>query len=172
MKKIRWILLFVISIMLVGCKTNIKDGITFLEEEKYEAAIKCFEKDISEKKNLDEAYRGMGIAHYELGDFSTAIDNFENALANEEEATATIYSLIAASYLQIDEYESALDYYAKALKLEDCTAELKQEILFNEIAVYQELSDWDTLKDKVSSYVKKYPEDNRMDKTVEFLKTR
>lgn len=172
MKKNRWILLFVISTMLLGCKANIKDGITYLEEEKYEAAIQCFEKDITEKENLGDAYRGMGIAHYELGDFRTAIEHFENALANEEEATATIYSLMAASYLQIEEYESALDYYAKALKMEECTEELKQEILFNEIAIYQELSDWDTLKEKVSSYVERYPEDNRMDKTVEFLETR
>ena len=65
-----------------------------------------------------------------------------------------------------------MDYYKKALGMKDCTEELKQEILFNEIAIYQELSDWETLKEKVADYVKAYPEDNRMDKTAEFLETR
>lgn len=172
MKKSRWILLFVISTMLLGCKANIKDGITYLEEEKYEAAMDCFEKDIAEKKNLGDAYRGMGIAQYELGDYAAAVDAFQNALKNETKKTATIYNLMGASCLQLNQYEEALDYYAKALKMEDCTEELKQEILFNEIAIYQELSDWDTLKEKVSAYVENYPEDGRMDKTVEFLETR
>ena len=172
MKKSRWILLFVISSMLLGCKANMKDGITYLEEEKYEVAIECFEKDIAEKKNLGEAYRGMGIAQYELEDYEAAIDSFENALKNEAEKTATIYSLMGASSLQIEDYEAALDYYKKALKLEDCTDELKQEILFNEIAIYQELGDWEILKEKVKVYTEKYPEDNRMNKTKEFLETR
>lgn len=172
MKKSRWIFLFVISCMLMGCKANIKDGITYLEEEKYEEAIECFEKDIAEKQNLGDAYRGMGIAQYELEDYEAAIDSFENALKNEAEETATVYSLMGASSLQIEDYEAALDYYKKALKMEDCTQELKQEILFNEIAIYQELGDWDTLKEKVKVYVGKYPEDDRIDKTVEFLETR
>lgn len=172
MKKSRWILLFVIPSMLLGCKANIKDGITYLEEEKYESAIECFEKDIAEKKNLGDAYRGMGIAQYELEDYYAAIDSFENALANKEQPTATIYTLMATCHLQVEEYEIALDYYTKALKLEDCTEELKQEILFNEIAIYQELGDWETLKEKVKVYAEKYPEDDRMDKTAEFLETR
>lgn len=172
MKKIRWILLLAVSSMLLGCTSNIKDGITCLEEEKYEAALECFEKDIAEKKNLDEAYRGMGIAQYELGDYSAAIDAFQNALDNETEKTATIYNLMGACCMQLNEYEDALDYYEKALEMEDCTEELAQEIQFNEIAIYQELSDWDTLKEKVSAYIENYPEDNRMDKTAEFLETR
>lgn len=172
MKKSRWILLFVISSMLLGCKANIKDGITYLEEEKYEAAIQCFEKDIAEKKNLGDAYRGMGIAQYELEDYHTAIDSFEHALANKEQPTATIYTLMATCYLQVEESEIALDYYTKALKMEDCTEELKQEILFNEIAIYQELGEWETLKEKVKVYAEKYPDDDRMDKTAEFLETR
>ena len=172
MKKIRLGVLLAAACLMMGCAANIEDGITYLEEEKYEEAIECFEKDIAEKKNLGEAYRGMAIAQYEMGQYHDAIDSFENALANKEEETTTIYSLVAASYMQVEEYEIALDYYAKALKMEDCTEEMKQEILYNEIAAYQELGDWDTVKEKVASYVESYPDDDRMDKTVEFLETR
>ena len=172
MKRIRWIIIFVAACMFIGCSSNIKDGIAYLEEENYQEAISCFETDIAEKKNLGDAYRGMGIAQYELERYHEAIDSFENALGNNEQPTATIYTLMATSYLQLEEYESALEYYKKALEMEDCTEELKQEILFNEIAILQELSDWETLKEKVADYIKAYPEDNRMDKTAEFLETR
>lgn len=172
MKKFRWILLLAISIMLLGCASNIKTGITYLEEENYEEAIACFEKEITEKKNLGEAYRGLGIAKYELGEYEAAVDAFKNALENKTEATATIYSLMAASYLQMEDYESALDYYNDALEMKDCKEEMKKEILYNEIAIYQELGVWDTLKEKVAAYVESYPEDDRMEKTLEFLETR
>ena len=172
MKKFKWVIMLVAACMLIGCSSNIKDGITYLEENNYEAAISCFETEIAKKKNLGEAYHGMGIAQYELEQYNDAIDSFENALGNNEEPTATIYTLMATCYLQVEEYESALDYYKKALDMKDCTEELKQEIRFNEIAIYQEMSDWETLKEKVADYVEAYPEDNRMDKTAEFLKTR
>lgn len=172
MKKFRWILLIAISSILLGCASNIKTGITYLEEENYEEAIACFEKEITEKKNLGEAYRGLGIAKYELGEYEAAVDAFKNALENKTEATATIYSLMAASYLQMEDYESALDYYNDALEMKDCKEEMKKEILYNEIAIYQELGVWDTLKEKVAEYVESYPEDDRMEKTLEFLETR
>lgn len=172
MKKFRWILLIAISSILLGCASNIKTGITYLEEENYEEAIACFEKEITEKKNLGEAYRGLGIAKYELGEYEAAVDAFKNALENKTEATATIYSLMAASYLQMEDYESALDYYNDALEMKDCKEEMKKEILYNEIAIYQELGVWDTLKEKVAAYVESYPEDDRMEKTLEFLETR
>ena len=172
MKKRILSLLTVIVFLLTGCASNIKDGVAFLEEEKYEEAIVCFEKDIAKEKNRGEAYRGIAIAQYELGDYYGAVDSFEKALENKEEATATIYSLMAASCLQIQEYEAAIDYYADALEMDGCTEEMKQEILFNEIAIYQELGEWDTVKEKVSAYVETYPDDIRMNKTGEFLETR
>lgn len=163
---------FLTAILLIGCTNNIKVGIEYLEEENYEAAADSFAKDIADKKNLEEAYRGLGIAKYEVGDFEAAVSALESALKHETEETATIFNMIAASYLQMDSYEEALKYYEKALQMEDCTEEMKQEILFNQIAIYQELSDWEVLKEKVSVYMEKYPEDDRMNKTAEFLETR
>lgn len=54
--------------MLTGCVGNIKDGVLLLEDAKYEDAIAIFEQDIKKERNLDEAYRGIGIACFELGE--------------------------------------------------------------------------------------------------------
>ena len=172
MKKIRVLLCVMAAGLLMGCANYLKDGLTSLEEGKYEDAIASFEKDIAEEKNLNEAYRGIGIAYFELEDYEAAITAFENALDNEAEESASIYHMLGTSALKLDKYEDALTYYGKVLEMEDCTEEMRQEVLFNEIAIYQLQSDWETLKEKVEAYVAAYPDDTRMDKTVEFLETR
>lgn len=170
-KSILGILLGIVC-LFTGCTSNTRDGVAYLEEEKYQEAIECFEKDIKEEKKLDEAYRGMGIAYFELENYEASVESFEKALDNDAKESVAIYSFLGAGYLELGSYEAALENYAKALQMEACSDEMKQEILFNEIAIYQEMGDWETVKEKVDAYVKAYPEDERMDKTVEFLETR
>lgn len=160
------------TVLMMGCASNISKGLEMLNEEKYEEAIPYFEKDIEKGKNLGEAYRGLGLARYELGEYEAAVEALEKASENKTEKNATFYSLMADSYLQVGEYERALAYYSKASNREDLTPELKQENAFNEIAIYQELGEWDIVKEKAGAYVTEYPDDERMDKTMEFLKTR
>ena len=172
MKKIKVIAAIMLTSLVMGCGTNLKDGVAFLEEGKYEDAITCFEAEIAEGKKFAEAYRGMAISYFELEDFESAVEYFDMVLADEEtKKTASIYAMKAASHLQLEQLDEALEAYQNALSFE-CTEELKQEILFNEIAIYQELGDWEVLKEKVTAYVANYPEDTRMNKTVEFLETR
>ena len=175
MKKIKKIVMTMLvgtACFLIGCKANINNGLEMLEAGKYEEAIVCFEKDIEEKKNLKEAYRGIGIAQFELQDYQESLESFEKALENETEENATIYNFLGTGYLKLKNYEEALENYKKALEQEDCTVELKQEILWNEIAIYQEIGDWDTVKEKVADYIEAYPEDTSIEKTVEFLESR
>lgn len=170
MKKI--VGLFVLLLILTGCAGNIKDGVALLEEGKYEAALEAFEKDIKKERNLDEAYRGLGIACFELEDYTTAVEAFEMAVKHKTKETAVFYSLLGASYLETEEYDKALDAYERALVCADLTDELEQEIQFNLIAVYENMANWDAAKKQMDQYVKKYPDDSRVEKEAEFLETR
>ena len=172
MKKFRWMLLVLVVVVFAGCGSNVSKGIEALEEEQYDKAVVCFEKDIEKGKNLAEAYRGLGMAKYELGEYEEAVEALENASKNQTLKNATFYSLMADSYRQVGNYERALAYYSKAAMREEITPELKQENAFNEIAIYQELGEWDIVKEKAEAYVEAYPDDERMDKTMEFLETR
>lgn len=170
MKKIVGII--VILLMLTGCSGNIRDGVTMLQEGKYEEAVKVFEKDIQRKRNLDEAYRGLGIACFELENYEEAVHAFELALKNETKETATLFSFLGASYLETGEYEKALDAYERALAYKDMSEELEQEVQFNLIAVYEGMANWDAAKKQMEKYVKTYPDDSRVEKEAEFLETR
>ena len=72
----------------------------------------------------------------------------------------------------MEDYNKALDIYKKALTKENISKELKQEVQFNLIAVYEKLVDWEAAKKQVELYVKEYPEDTRVNKEADFLETR
>ena len=164
--------LVVLLLLTTGCAGNIKDGITLLEEKKYEEAAETFQKDIKKNRNLGEAYRGLGIACFEMEDYEAAVEAFELALKNETQETAVFYGFLAAGYLETKEYDKALDTYERALSKEDLTVELEQEIQFNLIAVYEKMGNWDGAKKQMDIYMKKYPDDTRVEKEAEFLETR
>lgn len=170
MKKI--IGLMVLLLALTGCSGNIKSGVSYLEQGKYEKAIEMFQSDVKKERNLDEAYRGLGIAYFETEDYQAAVEAFELAIKHETEETAIFCSFLGASYFETEEYDKALDTYEKALSQKDITKELEQEIQFNLIAVYENMGNWKAAKKQMEQYVEKYPNDSRVEKEAEFLETR
>lgn len=170
MKKIAG--LFIILLLLTGCTGNIKDGVALLKEGQYEKAVETFEKDVKKERNLDEAYRGLGIAYFELEEYEAAVEEFELALKHDTKETAVFCSFLGAVYLETEEYDKSLDAYEQGLKCKDLTEELEQEIQLNLIAVYEKMANWDAAKKQMDEYVKKYPEDSRVEKEAEFLETR
>lgn len=171
MKKI--IVLSLAMLMLLGgCAKNMKDGVTCLEEGKYEEAIAAFEQEIENEKYMEEAYRGLGIAYYEMQKFEEAIAAFEKALELGTEKTASIYYLMGTSYLRLDDYENMFQYYDKTLSMPDWTDAMRQDIWLNEIAVYERQYDWEAAKTIAEEYVAAYPEDERIQKEAAFLESR
>ena len=169
MKKI---VILITLLLLTGCAGSMKNGVELLEAGKYDAAVEVFQKDIKKKRNLDEAYRGLGIAYFELEDYEAAVEAFELALEHETKETAVFCSFLGTSYLETEDYDKALDVYERGLACKDLTEELEQEIQFNLIAGYERMGNWDAAKKQMDKYVKKYPNDSRVEKEAEFLETR
>ena len=159
-------------LLLTGCNGNVKDGVAFLEAEKYEEAIEVFREDIDKKRNLDEAYHGLGIAYFELGQYEDALEAFELALKHEAEETPAMCAFMGACYLEKEELSKALDIYEKALSKKEISKELKQEIEYNLIGIYEDMGNWEAAKTQMQRYVKAYPEDTRVEKEADFLETR
>ena len=171
MKKIG-IIVILVGVMLCGCTGNIKQGRTFLEEEKYKEAKTTFDKDIQAEKHLGEAYYGKGIACFELKEYEEAVENFETAVLFGVEEDAVFHSFLAAAYMATERYESAIKAYRNALAYEEITAELKQEGRYNLIVAYEKMGDWESAKKELKSYVKDYPDDTRIKRDADFMETR
>lgn len=164
--------ILILTMLLCGCSSKLEDGVLLLEDGQYEEAIETFEAQIEKEKQLDEAYRGIAIANYELGNYEEAVVNFEKALENEAKETAAMYHLMASACMKYEDYENAMKYYDMVLGMEDCTDEVKKEILFNKIVIYEKSADWESAKEAVDTYLESYPDDERVIKEAEFLKTR
>lgn len=161
-----------VTLCLNGCSSNIRDGVALLEDGKYEEAISVFQLEVAEEKNLDEANRGMAIAYYELENYTEAVNYFSEALTQGAEETASLHQLMATSYMQMEDYENAVAHYDLVLGMEDCTEEMKQEALFNRVVAFEKMSDWDSAREAVQTYLEIYPDDERAIKESDFLKTR
>ena len=162
----------VLMLLLCACQKADKSGLTWLKEGKYDKAKVAFQQEIREKKNLKNAYYGIGIACYELEQYEEAIAYFDLALQSKAEQSGTIASFLGACYMQIEDYESALEAYERALSDETTSAHLEQEAHYNLIAVYEKMGNWDAAKQQIEKYVQMYPNDTRVDKEQDFLEKR
>lgn len=174
MKKRRIAVLLAAGMLLTGCigTNHLKEGVSYLEEKKYEEARASFQEEIEKEKNLGEAYRGIGIACFELKEYDKAIDSFEAAIENGAEKTGTLYNFLGISNMRAENYDEAVKAFETGLSAEDSSDTMKQEMLFNTVVSYEEMGDWERAKEKLNEYIELYPDDAKAQKEAEFLETR
>lgn len=183
MKKKILILAMMSTVLLSGCAGALKDGAEALESGDYETAAASFQKAVSEKGDREDmaaAYKGLGMADYELGSYADALEAFESAVDNGAEQTAELYNLMGVSAMQTGDYEKGLEYIQAGLALTDAASSdgestdsgLIQEMEYNEIVCMERQADWESAKEKIAAYIEKYPDDETAQKEAEFLETR
>lgn len=131
-----------------------------------EKAKAQFEKGIS--LGNEEGYHYLSRMYYELGDYDKAIEN-ELSYMEKREPDGTSYMVLAKSYCKAGQYKKALEAIADGIALDDGQ---KQELLFEEIVIYEQKLDFDTAYKKCLTYVANYPEDETAKQELEFLETR
>ena len=166
------ILLLLLCFLLVGCQEKKPTVVELLESGAYETAIVRLEAMIDKKENVGEAYRGLGIAYWEVQEYQLARDAFALALEHGEEETGTIFNFLGVCDLRLGNIDIAGQWFAKGLEKEGNPPELIREMEFNQIVVYQKQGDFETAREKLDIYVTKYPDDIDAQKEMQFLETR
>lgn len=158
--------------VLAGCgNQSLEEGMELLEAGKYEESIEQFKEAVDADRNSGDAYRGIGIARWELGQYEAARNAFESALEHDAEKTATIYNFLGNCEMQLENPKAALNYYNLGIACEDCSEEMLQEMKFNEIVAYEQCGEWENAGTKLKEYTDAYPDDERAAKEAEFLET-
>lgn len=171
-QNIKLVTVLIAVLLLAGCSNPSEKGTEYLENGQYEEAVKEFEKAVEDNKNVGDAYRGIGIAKWELEDYEGAREAFVKALENDAEKTGTIYNFIGCCDMKLDNPSSALNYFNLGIDFEGNSEELNQEMRFNMIAAYEQAGDWESAMTKLEEYLEDYPDDADAQKEMEFLKTR
>ena len=159
-------------LLLAGCQEKGPTVTEMLDSGDYEAAIISMQKMIDKGENIGEAYRGIGIAYWELGEYQKARAAFEHALANGAKETGIICNFIGVCDLQLGHIQSAGQWFERGLAKEDNAPELTQEMEFNQIVVLEKAGNFEGAKEKLAIYVVKYPDDADAKKEADFLETR
>ena len=104
-KKVIIGILVALCMTVTGCAGSVKKGTKNLEEKDYKNAEVEFQDAVDKKKNLGEAYRGLGLCYWEQKKYEKAEKALEKALKNGTEETATLYNILGICDLELDKPE-------------------------------------------------------------------
>ena len=108
-------------------------GIVYIEEAKYEEALKCNHKSLEIKKkrlptdhpSLTTSYNSIGVVYRILGEYAKALEYYHKSLEIMKKRLpvdhpdlATIYNNIGLLYNRMGEYSKALKYHHESLEIE------------------------------------------------------
>ena len=151
--------------------TSSKDLITL-------GRLSYYMEDYNGAKNyLEQAYKNgnqeslywQGELYWQMGNKDYAVTLYQNYL-EEHTDRPDIYVKVASYQADQGDYESALSTIQDGIALGD--SDSLQDLLGYEIAVYEQMGDFETAKVKMESYLESYPEDEDAAREYIFLKTR
>ncbi len=149
-----------------------EEALEYFEAGSYISAIEQFELAIADEDSLGEAYIGLALCYWELGEYENMEVAFDNAYANGATMTGSSRNMLASVALQNEDYEAALAYIQAGLACEGNSDEVIQELMKNEITCYEAMADWEAAEVKLEVYLATYPDDADAVKEAEFLETR
>ena len=157
-KKVIIGILVALCMTVTGCAGSVKKGTKYLEEKDYKNAEVEFQDAVDKKKNLGEAYRGLGLCYWDQKKYGT-------------EETATLYNILGICDLELDKPEKAVYYFENGQELSGAGKELLKEMAYNLVVAYEKAGDYQSAKEKLDSYLKANPDDKKALKEQEFLNT-
>lgn len=112
------------AMVMCGCtseNTNIAEGMQFIQEQDYKAALECFALAQEEEEDAKLLARGKGIAHMGLTQYEEAESCFLEALSYSngivEDVDYDINLYLAAVYAKTQQYAKAEEIYNAVLAM-------------------------------------------------------
>ena len=158
-----------------ACRLKISDN-----EDKYQLGLVHFyQKNYSSAKiemenavsnGFTEAYYFLGEIAMEEKDFEKAVEYFENYRASIITTSPTVCNQEAVCYLELFDYDKAQEMITLGLSFGASAA--KQQLLRNQIAVYEGRYDFVSAYKAFQTYIVEYPNDSEAIEEYKFVKKR
>ncbi len=116
-----------------------------------------------------EAVLLLGQTYEKLGDYNYAASIYSNYLTAYSD-NVYLLNRLGMCKLQAGDAETALEYFEKALALEESS--MTQVLKFNQIVAYEYLGEFDQANVLMRSYLQIYPDDQEALREYEFLRSR
>lgn len=136
--------------------------------EDYTNAKKYLEGAVDEGNS--EAVYWEAELYWQMGNTDYAMTLYQSYLQGESPVHQEAYVKVASWQIDQEDYDGALSTLEAGISKGEGAA--LQELLGNEIAVYEQKGDFETARLKMESYLERYPEDEKAQREYIFLKTR
>ena len=129
-------------------------------------------KELTEAANQEstEADLLLGMVYLAQNDPANARSMYQEYLNAEDSSKSKGYNGLALCDMAEGDWDAALADIASGLNAEDSDG--TQDLLYNEMVVYERKLDFATALDKAQKYVEQYPDDTDAVKELAFLKSR
>lgn len=135
--------------------------------EEYDRAKEILNKAVN--AGNQDAVLLLGRIYLETDDAANARALYQNYLQSNEKSSKA-YNGLALCDIADGEYDSAIINIHKGLDCKD--GEEQENLLFNEIVVYEKQLDFSTAKEKMAAFLEKYPENEDAIRENTFLQKR
>ena len=143
-------------------------GKVYYYMEDYSNAQKELTEAVNQKST--EGMLLLGMVYRAQDDTSNARSMYQQYVEADGSNPAKGYNGLALCDMDDGSYDSALDNISKGL--EDASTEEMQDLLYNEIVVYEKKLDFATALSKMQDYIKMFPDDENAAKELTFLQSR
>jgi tetratricopeptide (TPR) repeat protein len=128
-------------------KNEIDKCFAYLNSQNYQLALQAGKNAVELYPNNADAHWCLGAAYYHLGDFNSSIEELKTAerLTGDEKILAEIYRSLGGDYLNLNDFNTALLYYSKSLKIytDLDNTEKKNSVLCSIATIYTKMGDYD-----------------------------
>lgn len=120
------------QVVLAGeLKEILKQGATAYEAGEYDGARDAFISSQLLAPDRPEIYYNLGNTHYKLGDYDTALKNYEQALDTEAvDLRQKAHYNMGNSYVRKGQFDDAIEQYEAAIKLDSEDVQAKENLEF------------------------------------------
>lgn len=127
-KKILFVMCIISLCIVTGCAAkpaattgSLQKGLQAVASQEYMEALSCFEQAMLEKEDMEQVYRGMGLAYMGMGEYRRAVNAFQDALSYADMFPGALeYDInyyMAVAYYKLEEYDSAIAVYDAIIDL-------------------------------------------------------
>lgn len=142
-------------------------GLAYYYMEDYESAGK--ELITASNMGSTEAEFYLGMVYFAKNDTANARAMYQQYI-DDGGSAAKGYNGLAMCEMKEKNYDSALEYITSGIAT--ASTEELQNLMFNEVVVYEKQLDFVTALSKAEEYLRIFSDDEVMQKELEFLKTR
>ena len=159
---------FQAAIDLTSSKDLLMQGRLHFYMEDYTKAKEYLEKVVAEGNQ--EGIYWQAELYSQMGNEDYAVTLYQSYLTGQNPTQQSAYAKVASWQIRQGEYDQALETLQSGISKGEGSS--LQELLAQEIAVYEQKGDFETAKLKMESYLESYPNDEEAMREYEFLKSR